>query len=67
MKRNTISLRSYPELIQELSEIQNERIILGKESAKNKVSLTRLTLTLAKLLKERKDIRDIIVNARIRE
>ena len=67
MKRNTISLRSYPDLIQELSQIQNKRIILGKESAKNKVSLTRLTLTLAKLLKERKDIRDIIVNARIRE
>ena len=57
-------MQVHPKFLEVLRSIRDDRVKLGKERA-GQLSFRRLSLTLAKLLKAKPEIYNIIVNADI--
>lgn len=61
---NGVQMQVHPKFWEVIKNIKDDRVTLGKERS-GKLSDKRLSLTLYKLLKSRKDIYDLLVNAEI--
>ena len=60
---NPILIRVYPKFHELCFDIQNERIVKGKESAKDRMSITRITKLITNMVNNNPKIKDSLVEA----